>query len=114
MSKAITLTPSEVELRMRFDNLKRKYSEKQGTYVFVKCDSCGGTGLVTGNSGCGYTWDCESYCAKCKGFSGEFVLKELVIECDKCKGLEDKKGCDKCKGTGYLDWVENIIGKREK
>jgi DnaJ-class molecular chaperone len=109
MSKAITLTPNEIELRIRFDNVRKNYSKKDGTYVFVKCDYCKGTGLILS----GEMWDCSSYCAKCKGFGGEFVLKEMVIECDKCRELEDKKGCDKCKGTGYLDWLENIIGKRK-
>lgn len=49
------------------------------------------------------------------------------FECDKCKGkgdlgitLQTESGhnlvelCDKCDGNGYLDWIENVRGKKPK
>lgn len=49
------------------------------------------------------------------------------FECDKCKGRGDlgvvqqtEDGhnlvelCDKCDGNGYLDWIENVRGKKPK
>ncbi len=42
------------------------------------------------------------------------------IKCDKCKGKKNiNRGvygivpCSKCKGVGKLDWIENIVGKKE-
>lgn len=105
---SINLSSSEICTRMKFDEIRRKYVGKQGNFVFVKCRSCKGTGLVLS----GEMWDCSSYCEKCRGFGGEFVSKELAIECDECKGLEDEK-CSKCSGSGYVDWIENIVGRRE-
>jgi DnaJ-class molecular chaperone len=47
-------------------------------------------------------------------------LEEGEIVCPKCNGTGRKGevtaygwyGCPKCRGNGYLDWVENIVGKR--
>ena len=42
------------------------------------------------------------------------------IKCDKCKGKKNiNRGvygivpCSKCKGVGKLDWIKNVVGKRE-
>ena len=49
------------------------------------------------------------------------------IKCDQCKEAREKRmydlmknrwkikydiWCDKCKGTGKLDWIENVVGKK--
>jgi len=51
-------------------------------------------------------------------------LEEYEIICPKCNGsgldqTRDQTGinkyhCQKCNGTGRLDWIENIIGKRKR
>jgi len=104
----IELSPGEVEARIEFDRIKKEHD--QVNFVFVKCRSCKGTGLVLS----GDMWDGSSYCEKCRGFGGEFISRQLAIECDKCKGLEDKKRCNKCGGSGYVDWIENIVGQRKE
>ena len=35
------------------------------------------------------------------------------IICPKCKGYKKIFYCSKCKGTGKVDWIENIVGKKE-
>lgn len=43
-------------------------------------------------------------------------LNDGEIYCDLCKqnGRYVNEMCPKCKGTGKLDWVENVVGKKEK
>jgi len=41
--------------------------------------------------------------------------KEGYYKCSKCNGegkLSDKVYCEKCLGTGIVDWVEQVTGKR--
>ncbi len=53
-------------------------------------------------------------------------IKDGEIECDNCEGRgqffypaksitgsSHYSKCSKCKGTGKLDWVENIVGKKD-
>lgn len=51
------------------------------------------------------------------------TLESGYVVCDKCGGsgyvpvnlvdeYQHQRSCSKCRGTGKLDWVENIIGKR--
>jgi len=47
-------------------------------------------------------------------------LKDGEVICPECegnyivgKGKSVVWGCDKCKGYGKLDWIENIVGKKE-
>jgi len=50
-------------------------------------------------------------------------MKQGMVSCSRCNGvgnIEYKAGgnlsvsreCTKCKGTGTLDWIENIVGKK--
>jgi len=110
MKSSIDLTPEEIEIRMKYDKLRKRYNETVGTLVFVKCVVCKGSGLSA--SAGSSIWVDNTYCGKCKGFGGEYISKELAIECDMCKSLKDKKECKKCGGSGYVDWIENIVGKR--
>jgi len=112
MIKSIELSPGQIQARIEFDKIKKEHD--QVNFVFVKCRSCKGTGLVVGGSSFSYTWDGSSYCEKCRGFGGEFISRQLAIECDECKGFEDKKSCSKCGGSGYVDWIENIVGQRRE
>jgi len=49
-------------------------------------------------------------------------LKEGEIICSKCGGTGGRRttaygvllGCSKCLGFGYLDWIENILGKKDE
>lgn len=56
--------------------------------------------------------------------SDKFVEEHEVV-CDKCGGVgsviakynhfrknHTRKQCPKCKGTGKLDWLERIVGKK--
>jgi len=101
------LQHTEVEKRIRFDLARVKYTIIYGDSIFVKCKTCNGTGLggITKfeNS---IGWDCNSYCSVCEGFGGMFILGETIFKCDKCDG--DIK-CGKCAGTGYVDFLENIL-----
>lgn len=43
-------------------------------------------------------------------------LKESEIICDKCKGSGNSIShhlCSKCWGDGKMDWIENIVGKKQ-
>jgi len=100
------LTTSEIELLLKFDDIKKLHKEENSNLVFVKCITCKGTGLAK----YGDIWINNGYCDYCNGFGGEFILKDLVIKCDKCDGLD--KECSKCGGSYYVNWLENIVGKR--
>ncbi len=53
-------------------------------------------------------------------------MKKGTYKCKKCKGTGEIKNpnepkafifhehvkCPKCKGDGYLDWIENVVGKK--
>jgi len=110
------LSLDEVEIRTRFDLARVRYIDKYGESIFEKCTSCNGTGLVTGNSSFGVTWDCDSYCSDCDGYGGKFVLGEVIFECNECKGeyRHERIHCKKCHGSSYVDWIENIINKISK
>ena len=47
-------------------------------------------------------------------------MKDWEVVCDKCSGTGKEKSkpfgetCHKCWGEGKLDWVENMIGERQK
>lgn len=53
---------------------------------------------------------------KSKGNPNEYLNSLLV--CDKCKGtgvefnIVGKSNCSKCTGHGWVDWVENVTGKK--
>lgn len=101
----------EVERRIRFDLAKVKYTVMYGDSIFVKCKTCKGTGLsgITSHFGgeC-ISWDCSSYCSDCEGFGGMFILGETIFKCNMCDGRGDVR-CTKCSGTGYVDFLENIL-----
>jgi hypothetical protein len=47
-------------------------------------------------------------------------LNPSEVVCSKCHGTKSMMvddfyyfKCDKCKGTGKLDWIENIVGKKK-
>ena len=56
------------------------------------------------------------------GSKGDAKMKDLKLEegemiCDKCEGTGTAKGeewisCSKCLGSGKVDWIENIMGKK--
>jgi len=110
------LNLDEMEIRIKFDSARAKYTAIYGESIFKKCVSCKGTGLFTGTSSFGYTWDCNSYCSDCDGFGGMFTLGEIIFECNECKGEHqyEKVHCKKCHGTGYVDWIENLINKQTR
>jgi len=42
-------------------------------------------------------------------------LKPGELICDQCKGNGDSityNPCSKCLGSGKLDWIENVVGKK--
>ena len=45
-------------------------------------------------------------------------MNEGELICDKCKGrghlrrIRARSICRKCHGTGKVDWIENIVGKK--
>ena len=47
----------------------------------------------------------EVICSKCKGIGLVFKIKSN-------KGIIFKNECPKCQGTGKLDWIENVVGKK--
>ena len=55
----------------------------------------------------------EIICPKCKGNCIIFTGKLSVSDFDKVP-IEDTVICPKCFGTGKLDWIENILGKRSR
>lgn len=61
----------------------------QGNSVkeFYKCSRCSGKGRY------------KEYHSEVVGFSG-------------CESWETNVKCEKCNGTGKLDWVEKVVGKR--
>jgi hypothetical protein len=111
----VLLSLDEMEVRIKFDAARAKYVEMYGEAIFKKCISCKGTGLYIDQfTSTGPVWDCNSYCSDCNGYGGEFVLDGLIFECNECKGEHwyERADCKKCNGGGYVDWIENIIGKQ--
>jgi len=105
-----------VEMRVKFDTARSKYVAIYGEVIFKKCESCRGTGLyIDQYTAEGPVWDCTSYCGDCDGYGGEFVLGEVIFECNECKGeyKHEKSQCKKCGGSGYVDWIENIIDRHK-
>lgn len=50
-------------------------------------------------------------------------IRDGFVRCDRCKGkrtvfpVTEAFGlikCKKCDGTGVVDWIENVVGKKEK
>jgi hypothetical protein len=104
----------EVEIRIKFDLARSKYVVIYGESIFKKCNVCKGTGLyINQYTSEGPVWDCDWYCGDCNGYGGMFVLGEVIFECSECKSDHryERIHCKKCNGSGYVDWVENIIGK---
>jgi len=65
--------------------------------------------------------DGEIICSKCEGIpifcktSNQYVDKHYCDICTidnytKCTG---SRKCQKCNGEGKLDWIENIVGKKD-
>ena len=110
------LSLDEMEIRIHFDMVRSKYVEMYGESIFNKCVSCKGTGLFTDETSLGYSWDCNSYCSDCDGYGGKFIMGEVIFECNECKGEHryEKIHCKKCQGSGYVDWVGNIINNQTR
>jgi len=49
----------------------------------------------------------EQLCPKCKGFS--WWWEETAVP-----DMKHQVCCDRCKGYGKLDWIEMIVGKRDR
>ena len=57
-----------------------------------------------------------------KSNTADLKIPPFNIICDKCNGTKSiplnppraivEQQCPKCKGTGYVDWIENIVGKK--
>jgi len=109
---SVMLTQQEVEHRINFDKARAKYIKMYGESIFDRCQSCNGIGLANLQPLVdSVAWDGSSYCSDCDGFGGKFVLGAEVFECDHCKhlSLSERKHCKKCNGTGFVDWIENIL-----
>ncbi len=53
----------------------------------------------------------EILCDKCYGAGCVSKKKHTMVDLDHIEYDWSYK-CDKCKGTGKLDWVENVVGKK--
>jgi len=108
------LSLEEMEVRIKFDMTRSKYVAIYSESIFNKCEYCKGTGLyIDQYTSEGPVWDCTSYCDDCGGYGGKFVLGEVIFECNECKREyhREKIHCKKCQGSGYVDWITNIINK---
>lgn len=90
---------------------RRKYTYLYGDEVFETCKVCSGIGcktLATPDSPEAYL---IPICEECNGFGGKFVLGELIFKCDFCnsEARDPKSVCPKCQGTGYVDFLENVL-----
>jgi len=80
---------------------------------FTVCQKCRGTG-ITSKQGDQF-WD-GRFCEECKGYSIKIEKAGTFSKCTKCNGIGRifASSCPKCEGYGYLDWLENITGIRNK
>lgn len=111
------LSLDEMEIRLKFDTARSKYVGIYGESIFEKCIFCKGNGLyIDQYVSSEPVWDCNSYCSECDGYGGMFILGEIIFECNECKGEHqyEKLHCKKCHGSGYVDWIENIINKQTR
>ena len=86
----------------------------------MKCRKCQGTGLSVFD---GVGWDGSSFCDYCNGI-GYLDSKNIDYNLCKCcfcngEGIVDREDhfrkikCSHCKGFGYINWIENLFGKKE-
>jgi DnaJ-class molecular chaperone len=114
----MNLNSSQVESIDRIrDFLKKTY--KSDLLDRMKCRKCQGTGLSVFD---GVGWDGSSFCDTCKGI-GYLDSKNIdytLCKCSFCngEGVVEERGyirkmrCNHCNGFGYINWIENLFGKK--
>lgn len=102
---------SAIALRDRLHSIAKNFEtafpdnfNKSG---IIKCEVCGGVGiLVMGNEEITF-WEQRTYCKPCKGIG--YIGFQRVYEnylCE-CNGVGK---CEKCNGSGLIDWITNAMG----
>jgi len=56
--------------------------------------------------------DSESDCPRCKGKGRYTEYFYDIVGFSGCVSWKEKVFCKKCNGTGKLDWVEKVVGKK--
>jgi DnaJ-class molecular chaperone len=113
----MNLLPSEAELKTKL----RSFIVSNFSDIYLKqheCVICHGTGLdkVHKNFDGSYCGDLDSYCYKCGGVGYINYETNTMEKCFKCNGsgriIDDfaKPFCNFCKGTGFISWIQNILG----
>lgn len=114
-------------------NKKRDFilkTSSKDTLSLCRCRKCKGTGLdkvYYSTDGKWTSWDATSYCDYCKGvgYLNPNEFDKTLYKCCICNGegfiLNPMHGtnnpfpkdCPNCKGFGFVDWIENLFGKKE-
>jgi len=124
---------------LKFDEIERANKIRNfilrtasiSTLDLCKCRKCKGTGLKNvhyDSKGNWTSWDGASYCEYCKGvgYHNPTDIDKSLYRCCICNGegyiKNDPmntpynpypKDCPNCKGFGFVNWIENLFGKKE-
>lgn len=111
----VYLESAEIDAANKYMSAVHKILNNDPTVKFSVCESCRGTGITAKK---GQQWWDGMFCEKCKGYSIKIEKSGMYTLCSNCGG-KGRVGaahtfCPKCNGYGYLDWLENITGIRNK